>query len=94
VEVDLQHESGTATPGVDYTPPPDQTLSWGQGDIAPKVISIPIIADGSGEPVETFRLRLANPQNTAIIPHSLIEYSILDGDEQGFADSFEGECPG
>jgi hypothetical protein len=93
VQVDLQHEAGTATPGVDYIAPPEQTLTWGPGDIAPKLIVIPITADGSGEAVETFRLRLLDPVNTAIVPHALIEYRILDGDDRGFADGFEGDCP-
>jgi len=93
VQVDLQHQAGTATPGVDYIAPPDQTLTWGPGDIAPKLIVIPITSDGTGEPVETFRLRLVNPLNTAIIPHALIEYRILDGDDRGFMDGFEGSCP-
>ncbi len=93
VQVDLEHEAGTATPDVDYIPPPAQTLTWGPGDIAPKLITIPIISDGTGEPVETFRLRLLNPMNTAIVPHALIEYRILDGDDRGFRDGFEGACP-
>lgn len=94
VQVDLQHEAGSATPDVDYIPPPAQTLTWGPGDIAPKLILIPITSDGTGEPVETFRLRLTNPLNTAIVPHALIEYRILDGDDRGFMDGFEGGCPG
>jgi hypothetical protein len=92
-QVDLSHETGTATPGIDYLPPADQTLTWAPGDIAPKQIPIPIFSDGLAEPVETFRLRLSNPLNTAIIPQMLIEFRIRNGDAAGFADGFEGACP-
>ncbi len=93
VSVALDHIAGTATAGTDYTAPATQTLSWAAGDMAAKVVTIPIASDGIAEPVETFRLRLTNPVNTAILPHALMEVSILDGDEQGFRDGFEGDCP-
>ncbi len=93
VQVDLQHVAGTATPGVDYFAPPDQTLTRSPGDFAPKLISIPILSDDITEPVETFRLRPANPLNTAITPHALIEQRLLDGEDRGLADGFEGSGP-
>lgn len=93
VSVTLQHETGTATPGTDYTAPATQILSWAPGDMAAKLVTIPIASDGVAEPVETFRLRLTDPVNTAILPHALMEVSILDGDLQGFRDGFEGDCP-
>ena len=93
VQVNFSHEAGSATPGVDYTAPADQLLIWLPGDFAPKQIVVPIASDGTGEPVETFRLRLSDPIGVAIQPHALIEVTILDGDEQGFRDGFEGDCP-
>ncbi len=93
VSVTLEHLAGTATAGTDYTAPATQTLSWAAGDMAAKVVTIPIASDGVAEPVETFRLRLINPVNTAIVPNSQMEVSILDGDAQGFRDGFEGDCP-
>ena len=93
VSVDLQHETGSATPGADYTAPPAQTLSWGPGDSAPRQIAIPIPDDGVVEPAETFRLRLVNPINTAILPHALMEVSIHDANGRIFFDGFEGDCP-
>ncbi len=93
VSVTLEHIIGTATAGTDYTAPATQTLSWAAGEMAAKVVTIPIASDGLVESVETFRLRLSNPVNTAILPNSLMEVSILDGDLQGFRDGFEGDCP-
>ncbi len=93
VSVTLEHIAGTATAGVDYTAPATQTLTWAAGDTTPRVVTIPIASDGAVEPVETFRLRLVDPVNTAILPNALMEVSILDGDLQGFRDGFEGDCP-
>lgn len=95
VSIDLAHEAGTATPGVDYLAPADQTLAWAPGDLHPKSIVVPILSDGPGEAVETFRLRLSNaqPEGVSIQPSELLEVRILDGDDQGFADGFEGDCP-
>lgn len=93
VSVTLEHIAGTATPGVDYTTPATQTFSWAPGDVSPRVVTIPIASDGIAEPTETFRLRLTDPQNASIQPHALMEISILDGDDQGFRDGFDGGCP-
>ncbi len=93
VSVDLSHEAGSATPDVDYTPPAAQTISWGPGDSAPRLLRVPIAQDAAGEAVETFVLRLSNPQNTAILPNAAVTVRILDGEVQGFTDSFELACP-
>lgn len=93
VSVQLRHESGSATPGVDYTPPSDQILSWAPGDLAPKRIAIAIAADADGEPDESFRLRLSDPIGAALLPFGLLEVRIVDGAVRGFADGFEGSCP-
>ena len=93
VSVTLSHETGSATEDIDYTPPPTQTISWAPGDIEPRVLRVPIAFDGQGEAVETFTLRLSEPQNTAILPNAAVQVRILDGEVQGFADSFELDCP-
>lgn len=93
VSLQLRHEAGSATPGVDYTPPADQVLNWAPGDLAPKRIAIPIAADTDGEPDESFHLRLSDPVGAALLPFGLLEVRIVDGAVRGFADGFEGSCP-
>jgi hypothetical protein len=93
VSLQLRHEAGSASPGVDYTPPADQVLSWAPGDLAPKRIAIAIAADADGEPDESFRLRLSDPIGAALLPFGLLEVRIVDGAVRGFADGFEGNCP-
>jgi hypothetical protein len=93
VSVQLSHEPGSASAGVDYTPPADQVLSWAPGDLAPKRIAIAVAADAPAEPAETFRLRLSAPSGAALLPFALLEVRIVDGEERGFDDGFEGDCP-
>lgn len=90
VGVNFTHVTGTATPGEDYTPPPDQMLFWPAGDFAPKSFDIPIAADTSVEPSERFRLILAQPSGTAILPFALLDVEIMDGLGDGLlVDGFE-----
>jgi hypothetical protein len=93
VSLQLRHEAGSASPGVDYTPPADQVLNWAPGDLAPKRIAIAIAADADGEPDESFRLRLSDPVGAALLPFGLLEVRIVDGAVRGFSDGFEGVCP-
>lgn len=94
VSVDFRHTPGSATPDVDYLVPADQILSWGPGDIAPKVVAVPIIDDGISEAPESFRINLADPVGTAIMPLAQLDVEIFDaGTDQAFRDGFEGpEC--
>lgn len=94
VSVDFTHTPGTATPGDDYTVPANQMLQWGPGDIAAKLIAVPIAADGVPEPVESFRVSLSNVMGAAVLPFAQLDVEILDGlSDQRFANSFEGpEC--
>ena len=90
----LTHSAGTATPGVDYSVPPDQLLTWAVNDLTPRIIAIPIAADAAIEPVETFRLTLGEPVATALLPFAHIDVEIVDplGDLL-FNDGFEiPEC--
>ena len=94
VSVDFTHASGSATPGDDYTVPPDQLLQWAPGDIAAKLINVPIAADGLPEPIERFRVSLSNVMGAALLPFAQLDVEILDGQsDQRFANGFEGpEC--
>ena len=94
VSVDFTHMPGTATPGDDYTVPADQMLQWAPGDIAAKIIDVPIASDGLPEPTERFRVNLGNVMGAAVLPFGQLDVEIIDGQtDQRFANGFEGpEC--
>jgi hypothetical protein len=94
VTVDFTHTPGSATPGDDYTVPPDQLLQWAPGDIVAKVIDVPIAGDGLPEGTERFRVNLGNVMGAAILPFGQLDVEIVDGQsDQRFRNGFEGpEC--
>src|SRR5262249_37008483 len=55
---------GTATSGLDYTPPV-ATVTFGDGDVGPHAITVPIVDDRAGETDETVTLRLSSPGECA-----------------------------
>src|SRR5262245_28969051 len=55
---------GTAQPGMDFTPI-TQTVSFADGDMAPKLVFIPILDDGRNEADETLGLALSAPTGGA-----------------------------
>ena len=91
--VELVHVPGSAIAGTDYIAPADQTLSWAPGDFSSRELQIPILAGSNTPPLRSFRLALEDPQNTAIVPHALIEIGILGDGDRRFTDRFEGSCP-
>ncbi len=66
VSVQLTATAGTATPGDDFTAPA-ATLAWADGEIGPKIISIPLLADALTEGAETFSLSISSPTGGAVI---------------------------
>jgi hypothetical protein len=55
------------------------TLSWADGDSAPKTATIPIVNDNIVESPESFTVELSNPTNGAVIgPHSRVVVTIHD----------------
>lgn len=58
VTADFATSDGTATGGSDYTAV-NGTLSWADGDTAPKTFDIPLLEDGFGEIDETVLLSLS-----------------------------------
>jgi subtilisin-like proprotein convertase family protein len=60
IDVSLVPGSADAT---DYTAPPAK-LTFARGESL-KTISVPIKSDGSAEPLESFKVRLSNPQDDA-----------------------------
>lgn len=66
VSVNYTFANGTATSGNDFTAV-NGTLNWANGDMAPKVIAVPITSDTDAEPAETFTITLSNPTGGADI---------------------------
>jgi hypothetical protein len=80
--VSLQYATsgGTATEGVDYTGATG-TLSWAAGDLADKLIGIPIAEDGSVESAETFIVTLSGLAGGATLDgSSTLTVTINDND--------------
>jgi choice-of-anchor B domain-containing protein len=66
VTIDYGTADATATAGGDYAAA-SGTLSWGDGDMRDKVITIPLIDDSEDEAGESFEIRLANPGGGAAL---------------------------
>ena len=85
VTVQYFTETGSATPGQDYTPvspASNSRLTFGPGETI-KTFSIPIVNDTVPENTETIGLVLANPTNAALGANSAATLSILDNDSAG-----------
>ncbi len=66
VSVDYATSNGSATAGSDYTAQ-SNTLTWLDGEVGVKSITIPIKNDTIVEGDETFNLTLSNPTNGALL---------------------------
>ena len=66
VTVNYATSNGTATAGSDYTPRTN-SLTWLDGEVGPKTITIPITDDTVVEGDETFSLTLSNATNGALL---------------------------
>ncbi|MFN7942848.1 MAG: Calx-beta domain-containing protein [Thermoanaerobaculia bacterium] len=66
ISVDVASSDGTATAGSDYQAVAT-TVSWADGDEAPKVVQVTIVDDGDAEGAETIQLTLSNPTGGATI---------------------------
>jgi hypothetical protein len=79
ISVTLTPVAGSATTA-DFAAAP-VTLSWDDGDSAPKTATIPIVNDTVGESQESFTVELSNPTNGAVVgPHSRVVVTILNDD--------------
>jgi len=74
--------AGTATSNVDYTAT-SGALSWANGDLAVKTVSVPIIDDAIDEPYETFALALTSPTGGATLGTASATTTIIDNDVSG-----------
>lgn len=72
---------GTAKPGKDFTTK-NGTLSWANGDQAPKTFQVPLKNDGAPEPSETFAVKLSKATG-ASMGTSTSTVTIQDDDSPG-----------
>ena len=90
VTVDFNVRGGTntgeATEGADFTltDPANQTLTWGNGDSAPRSITFDIVDDNLFEGSESFRVSLSNPTGGASFDSvsNLARVNIIDNDPE------------
>lgn len=85
VTVQYFTETGSATPGSDYTPVSagsNSRLTFGPGETI-KTFLIPIVNDAAPENTETVGLVLANPTNATLGTASAATLGILDNDSAG-----------
>jgi hypothetical protein len=77
ISVTLTPVAGSAT-AADFGTAPI-TLSWADGDSAPKTATIPIVKDSIVESAESFTIELSNPTGGALVgPHSRVVVTIHD----------------
>lgn len=79
VSVSYQTSNGTATQPADYQTAAG-TLSWTDGDTAPKSFQVTIVDDVAVEGNETVNLTLSNPQGATLGSPSTAVLTILDND--------------
>ncbi len=77
--VDYSITSSDATNGSDYTGPMSGTITWDDGDAAPKWIEYTITDDGTGEGTEFFELTLGNASNATVGSNAALRINIIDG---------------
>ena len=83
VNADVVITGGTSTSGADYTLAPTTTLSWADGDSAPKTITIPVATDAVYDPNETIDLQLQNVTTAATGAQSTATVDIADPGNPG-----------
>ncbi|MGV3661762.1 MAG: Calx-beta domain-containing protein [Prosthecobacter sp.] len=66
VSVGYATSAGTATAGPDYTTS-SGTLTWPSGDMTPKTLTIPVVADAAVEGTENFTVTLSGATGGAVI---------------------------
>jgi hypothetical protein len=82
VSVSYCTENGSAEAGRDFGAV-QGTLSWADGEIAIKTVTVPLLDDGVQEPREGFRLVLHSPTGGGMLGEpSVVEVTLLDDDGQ------------
>jgi hypothetical protein len=85
VSVGYATQSGTADAGSDFTAT-NGTLTWADGELGNKTVTIPIVQDSAVEGTEFFTVTLSNPTGGASIPASgaTATIRILDDEADNF----------
>lgn len=73
--------AGTAVSGTDFVPA-SGTITWGNGDFAPKNITVTLLQDELVEPSKSFTVVLSNPVGAILGANSTATVTVLD-DEAG-----------
>ena len=89
VTVQVSTADGSAIAGQDYTAV-DSTLSWADGDAAPKTFSVPILEDILSEANETINLSLSTPTGGATLGTPSSSTLTLVDDDTDFGPCVEG----
>ncbi len=79
VSVQYATGGGTAVPGTDYTTTTG-TLTWVNGDTAPKQIVVPILDDTAADGNKTFDVTLSNAMGGATLGTAVATVTITDND--------------
>ncbi|WMS88311.1 choice-of-anchor B family protein [Pleionea litopenaei] len=79
LEVDYQSQGITAVMGVDFEEVQGR-LTWTDGDLASKQISVPIIDDSEDEDREIFRVALQPVNNSEVGQNAVIDVYVQDDD--------------
>ena len=82
VTVEFATSAGTAQPGSDFEAEVG-TLSWDDGDVSNKTITIDLIDDVDSESMEDFTLSLSNPSGNAQLAASIASTQIESEDGPG-----------
>ncbi|HEX2642246.1 MAG TPA: IPTL-CTERM sorting domain-containing protein [Thermoanaerobaculia bacterium] len=84
VSVTFSTSNGTAQSPADYNGTVG-TLSWADGDTAPKSFTVAILDDAVVEPSETFNVTLSNPQGGATLGSNVTEVVTIVDDDAAIA---------
>ena len=79
IGVDYSLSAGDAAPGSDFQGATSGTVSWADGDAAPKTLEFIITDDNTAEADEFFELSLAAPQSASIGSQATTRVKILNG---------------
>lgn len=77
VSVNFSTAPGTATAPADYTTTTG-SVSWANGDTAPKTITVPIVADAVAEGTETFTVSLSGISGGVLVGGNSASVTIVD----------------
>ncbi|UPT71325.1 MAG: T9SS type A sorting domain-containing protein [Flavobacterium sp. JAD_PAG50586_2] len=77
VSVDYATSNGTAIAGTDYNAT-SGTLTWADGDMTPKMISITTLADFIQDNAETINITLSNPVGTTFVGPTASVVTVTD----------------